>query len=300
MPQPFKVVGLGELLWDLLPQGKQLGGAPANFAYISTLLGNEGVVASRVGQDALGAEAVARLKQVGVNTAAIQIDPAHATGTVPVEVDRTGQPTFHIAENVAWDFLEWTEAWQTLATQADAICFGSLAQRAGASRATIHQFLAAARPDAVRVFDVNLRQAFYSKEVLAESMKVADIVKLNHEELPRVIDLLGLEHGGDVPSPRTLLELHELKLVCVTRGNSGSLLVDRRGQDEHRGYRVRVADTIGAGDAFTAALVHEYLHGASLAKMNESANCMGAWVASRVGAMPVPAGGIEHELSTVR
>lgn len=300
MAHRSKIVGLGEILWDMLPEGKQLGGAPSNFAYISTLLGNQGFVASRIGYDDLGQEAVAQLAKVGVSTAAVQVDPRHATGTVQVQVDAKGQPIFEIAENVAWDFLEWTPAWRALAAQSDAICFGSLAQRAGASRSTIRQFLAAAGKDAVRIFDVNLRQAFYTREVLAESMKLADIVKLNHEEVPIVMRMLGLAHLDDVASASALVESQGLKLVCITRGCRGSVLLDRRTVDEHPGYRVRIADTIGAGDAFTAALVSEYLLGASLPRMNETANRMGAWVASRVGAMPVPAeGDIRSELSAI-
>ncbi len=300
MARRYKIVGLGEILWDMLPSGRQLGGAPSNFAYISTLLGNEGIVASRIGHDALGNEAAAQLANVGVSTAALQRDPRHATGTVQVEVDSKGQPTFQIAEHVAWDFLEWTAEWRQLAGQADAICFGSLAQRGEVSRSTIRQFLAATGKDAVRIFDVNLRQAFYTADVLAESMKAADIVKLNHEELPRVMPILGADYRDDISSARTLIESQGLKLVCITRGDRGSLLLDRRTVDEHPGYRVRIGDTIGAGDAFTAALVYEYLQGAPLARMNETANRMGAWVASRVGAMPAPAGkGILHELSIV-
>jgi len=295
-----KIVGLGEILWDLLPSGKQLGGAPSNFAYISTLLGNEGIVASRIGNETLGHEAVQRLAKLGVGTASIQADPVHPTGTVQVEVDPAGQPRFEIAEGVAWDFLEWTPAWEHLAAQSDAICFGSLAQRAPTSRVTIRQFLGAANRDAVRIFDVNLRQQFHSKEVMAESMKVANVVKLNHEELPRIMQMFGLQHRDEIASADELVKLHDLKLICVTRGCSGSLLIDHQTLDEHPGYRIQIGDAIGAGDAFTAALVYEYLQGAPLARMNETANRMGAWVASRVGAMPVPGeGGIQGELSHI-
>jgi fructokinase len=294
----YKIVGLGEILWDVLPNGKQLGGAPANFAYISTLLGHEGIVASRIGSDALGGEAIKQVKELGVTTSFIQSDKVHPTGTVQVEVDHAGQPKFEIAEDVAWDFLEWTSDWRKLAAQADAICFGSLAQRAPTSRATIREFLAATRKETVRVFDVNLRQNFYSKEVLAESMRIADIVKLNHEELPRIVDLFGLGYRDDIASADSLLEMHHLKLICVTRGCRGSLLISERALNEHLGYRVQVADAVGAGDAFTAALVHEYMRGASLPEMNETANRAGAWVASRVGATPTPAeGGLQYELS---
>ncbi|MFY9562188.1 MAG: carbohydrate kinase [Terriglobales bacterium] len=298
--QRYKIVGLGEILWDMLPNGKQLGGAPANFAYISTLLGNEGVVASRIGGDSLGSEAALQLTKLGVTTSFIQNDTVHPTGTVQVKVDHEGQPKFEIAVGVAWDFLEWTSDWQRLAEQADAICFGSLAQRASTSRSTIQQFLGAARKGAVRVFDVNLRQTFFSKEVLAESMKMANVVKLNHEELPRVMQLFGLEHRDEVASADTLVELHPLKLICVTRGCRGSLLISHRGLNEHSGYRIRVADTVGAGDAFTAGLVHEYLRGSSLPEMNEAANRAGAWVASQVGATPTPGkGGLRRELAQI-
>jgi fructokinase len=296
-----KSVGLGEILWDMLPNGKQLGGAPANFAYISTLLGSEGIVASRVGTDALGNEAIRQLGQLGLTTAFVERDPVHPTGTVQVQVDHAGQPKFEIAEGVAWDFLEWTRDWQALATQVDAICFGSLAQRAASSRATIRQFVGAARKNAVRVFDVNLRQTFFSKEILGESMAVADIVKLNHEELPRIMQLFGLEHHDEIGSADALFELHHLKLICVTRGCRGSLLISLGGLNEHPGCRIQVADTIGAGDAFTAGLVHEYMLGSSLPQMNDTANRVGAWVASRTGATPRPGeGGIREEIARIK
>src|SRR5580765_480349 len=298
--QRYKVVGLGEILWDMLPNGKQLGGAPANFAYISTLLGDDGIVASRVGRDSLGNEALRQLAALGVTTEFVERDTIHPTGTVQVEVDHAGQPKFEIAEGVAWDFLEWTPPWQELAEQVDAICFGSLAQRALASRAAIRQFLGAARKEAVRVFDVNLRQAFFSQEVLAESMKVADIVKLNHEELPRIMQLFGLEHRDEIASADALMEFHHLKLICVTRGCRGSLLISQQELNEHPCYRIQVADAIGAGDSFTAGLVHEYIRDSSLPQMNATANRVGAWVASQVGAMPSPGkGGIRDAMARI-
>jgi len=298
--QRRKIVGLGEILWDLFPAGKQLGGAPANFAYISTLLGNEGIVANRLGRDALGEEALGQLTNLGLNTAFVQHDAVHPTGTVKVEVDHAGQPKFEFPQGVAWDFLEWTPEWQTLAMQTEAVCFGSLAQRAPQSRSAIRQLLAAMPRGTVRIFDVNLRQAFYSKEVIVESMKVADIVKCNHDELPRLMELFGLRHSDEIASADSLAEMHDLKLICVTRGCQGSLLIGEHGLNEHPGFRIRVADTVGAGDAFTAALVHEYMRGASLSEMNEAANRAGAWVASETGATPAPSkGGIEADLSRI-
>ena len=283
----YTVVGLGELLWDLFPEGKQLGGAPANFAYMTSLLGDAGIVASRVGDDDLGREAKRRLESLGLRTSSLQLDAAHATGTVKVSVDPTGQPTFLIAESVAWDFFEWTDGWRSLAESADAVCFGSLAQRSPVSRDTIRAFLKAARPKTIRVYDVNLRRSFYSAQTLSESMQVADIVKLNHDEMPVVAKLLSLPFIYDeTRAAQWLREKFGPKLVCITRGARGSLLVGEEETSEHPGYRVHVADTVGAGDAFTAALVYHHLRGASVATLNEAANRMGSWVASQTGATP--------------
>jgi fructokinase len=296
-----KVVGLGEVLWDILPGHTCLGGAPANFAYITTLMGDQGIVASRVGEDSRGVEALRRMEEFGLNIDLVQTDRNHPTGTVNVEVDGNGQARFEIADPVAWDFLEWTPAWQILAQDADAVCFGSLAQRSNESRATIQNFLRATSPETLRVFDVNLRQHYYSQEVLAESMRLADIVKLNDEELPKVMSLGGLPHKDEKSSAQKLMDAFDLKLVCITRGGRGSLLVRGWDVSEHPGFRVSVADTVGSGDAFTAGLVHEYLHGASLTLMNEVANLVGAWVASEVGAMPTPKrGALEHSLAEIR
>ncbi len=282
------VVGLGELLWDLFPAGKQLGGAPANFAYITSLLGDEGIPASRLGQDDLGADAIRCLADLGLSTEFVQQTPEHPTGTVKVEVDSAGQPRFEIAQPVAWDFLEWTPQWQQLAQRSDAVCFSTLAQRSGQSRHTMRSFLHGTRPDAVRVCDINLRQSFFTAEVVTESLKLSTIVKHNHEELPRVMRLFGFDHHSEQDSAQRLLSTHDLKLVCVTRGNNGSLLLSANESCEHPGFKVKVADTVGAGDAFTAALVHGYLRKASLAEINETANRVGAWVASQAGATPAP------------
>jgi fructokinase len=289
----FTVVGLGELLWDLFPQGKQLGGAPANFAYISSLLGDHGVVASRIGTDALGEEAKRRFQHFRLPTDFLQLDSTRATGTVKVLVDAGGQPQYEITENVAWDFLEMTSEWRSLAAQASAISFGSLAQRSATSRRTIRDFLAEARPQAIRIFDVNLRQSFYSPEILADSARRANLIKLNHEELPKVAELLGapesVARNGDLKSgAQWLFEATGAQLICVTRGGGGSLLVSPEASHEHQGFSVQIKDTVGAGDAFAAALVHHFLRGAPLSAMNDAANRMGAWVASCAGAMPDP------------
>ncbi len=296
-----KVVGLGEVLWDILPERTCLGGAPANFAYITTLMGDHGIVASRVGEDSRGLEALRRMEELGVDIDHVQTDRHRGTGTVNVELDDKGMPRFEIAEPVAWDSLDWTLDWERLAENADAVCFGSLAQRSEESRKTIRQFLRATSPRTVKVFDVNLRQSYYSQEVLADSMRLADIVKLNDDELPKIMSLAKFLHKDELSSARLLLSAYDLTLVCVTRGDRGSLLVRDGDSSEHRGFRVKVADTVGSGDAFAAGLLHEYLHGASLDLMNEVANLVGAWVASEVGAMPTPKrGALEHSLAEIR
>jgi fructokinase len=278
---------LGELLWDLLPGGKQLGGAPANFAYISSLLGERALIASRVGDDALGREALDWLAQRGLETSFIQIDASHPTSTALVELDSQQQPSFAIWEDVAWDYLGWTSHWHELASEADAVCFGTLAQRSPHSRATIMQFLRATPESALVVFDINLRQSFYSAEVIDRSLVHASVVKLSADELLLIADLLEIGSHDEETCAKWLLSEYDLELVCLTRGAAGSLLISRSETSAHPGCQVHVVDTVGAGDAFTAGLVHSYLAGASLAQMNEAANRLGGWVASEQGAMPV-------------
>jgi fructokinase len=304
-PRPI-VVGIGELLWDLFPSGKQLGGAPANFAYITALLGDSGIVASRVGDDRLGQEALWHLKSCGLDVSRVQRDLSHPTGTVRVDVDSKGQPEYQIIENVAWDFLEFSEDWIALARSAHAVCFGTLAQRNSVSRATIRAFLSALPSFAIGIFDVNLRQAFFSPEILRDSLRHAKVLKLNHEEFPRFLDLLHCplknsrraasapdDYSASAPSDyseisaaRWLCREFGMRLVCITRGPNGSILVTAESDNQHPGFPVKIADTVGAGDAFTATLVHHALRGSSLATMNAAANRMGAWVASQEGAMP--------------
>lgn len=286
------VVGLGELLWDLFPKGKQLGGAPANFAYITALLGDPSVVASRVGDDRLGQEALWHLKSHGLNINYLQRDLDHPTGTVRIELDGKGQAEFRFVENVAWDFMEFSEDWISLARSTHAVCFGSLAQRSRASRATIKSYLCAMPSYAMGIFDVNLRRPHFSGEVLRDSAHFAKVLKLNHEEFPCFLDLMQcpLKNSelDDVAAARWLCKEFGIQLVCLTRGANGSLLVTSSSHDEHPGFRVKIADTVGAGDAFTATMVHHALRGSSLPAINAAANRMGAWVASQEGAMPAP------------
>jgi fructokinase len=297
---PLTIVGLGELLWDLFPSGRQLGGAPANFAYCSHLLGDTGIVVSRVGADEMGNDIRESLETFGLTDDFLQSDDEHPTGTVRVKLDKAGQPDFTITHPSAWDYLEWDASLQHLAKSADAVAFGSLAQRSPQSRETIRRFLDGVGPEAAKVFDLNLRQDFYSAEVLEQSISRASIVKLNQDELPKVAELLDLPANDARAFCRETLARFGVRLICVTRGDRGSLLMSATEEHEHAGYRVRVRDAVGAGDAFTAGLVNQYLHGSSLERANDFANRMGAWVASNSGAMPaVPDEGLFAALGEI-
>jgi fructokinase len=280
------MVGLGELIWDFLPNGKQLGGAPTNFACMSRLLGNQAAVASRIGGDELGREAHARLAALGVSTEYLQVDREHPTGTVRVRLDERGEAHFAMNENSAWDYLEWTNRWAELSLKADVVCFGTLGQRVEPARRTIIRFLEATRPDAVRIFDVNLRHTFFNRDMLARALELATVVKLNQPELSTLGRMLGFGAETDERLARRLLDEFDLKLVAITRGERGSLLVTGEACSEHEGVRVVVKDTIGAGDAFVAALAHYYVRRAPLARISEVANRVGAWVATQEGATP--------------
>ena len=282
----FTIIGLGELLWDVFPGKKQLGGAPANFSYMTHLLGDTGIIASRLGVDRLGAEAREALDRLEVDSTHVQTDAIRPTGTVSVKIAADGQPSYEIIEPVAWDFLEWTPEWQNLARHADAVCFGSLSQRCLVSHETVRTFLRWTEPTALRVFDVTLRQNFYTRKVLEESIRSANIIKCNEEELSTLVSVFGSTAKTIAEAAQWLLGAYGVELVCVTRGERGSILFDRKGSDTHPGQRVQVVDTVGAGDAFAAALVHHYLRGSSLKAINEAANQLGAWVASQSGATP--------------
>jgi len=286
MAEPLVMIGLGEVLWDLLPSGKALGGAPANFAYMATVLGDQGVVASRVGDDELGKEACRAMQELGLSTTYLQHDDRHETGTATVSIDTAGEPNFTIKKFVAWDFLEWTTQWEELSARADVVCFGSLAQRSSESAVTIESFLKNAPKKTLRICDVNLRESFYDQNVLRRSFKYADIVKLNDQELLQISYLLKLGTGNQEMLAQRMLHLCDLRLVCITCGSRGSLLVTQDEAVVHKGFRVTVADAVGAGDAFTACLAHHYLRGHSLQEMSESANRFASWVATQKGAMP--------------
>ena len=284
--QPRMLVGLGEALWDLLPGGKQIGGAPLNFAYISLLLGGRAAVASRIGADGLGRDLERELSQRGIEVRYLQRDPSLPTGTAKVMLFADGQPSYEIGRPVAWDAMEPTLDWKELARQADAVCFGTLAQRSEQSRKAIASFLGATRPQCIRIFDVNLRPPYYSRDVIFESIHLATIVKFNEEELAEVSTMLGLPIRASPSDLRILTSRLGVELICVTRGNRGSLLATPRQAAEHPSLPVQVVDTVGAGDAFAAAVACCWGLDMGLEEISKVANRWAGWVASQRGAMP--------------
>lgn len=282
---PHTIVGLGEALWDILPSGKHLGGAPLNFAYITSLLGDNAVIASRIGNDPLGREIETVLRARNLDLSGIQIDSELPTGTVDVSF-KNDQPHYEIREPVAWDALEWSPKWRAIASKCDAVCFGSLAQRAPKSRGTIENFVESAHRDCIRVCDINLRMPFYSREVVESSLQMSTILKTNDEELPEIAAMFGLNRERTEQEMRAVLDKFGLKTVFVTRGERGAMAGTAAEVVEHPGFSVQVRDTIGAGDAFTAAAVHCVLRGMSLEKTLAFANRWASWVASQAGGMP--------------
>jgi len=280
------VIGLGELLWDLLPPEKHVGGATANFAYHANQLDAEGVVISCIGKDALGNEMEAQLRGRGLTTAGLRYDPSHPTGTVTVTRAADGQPSYVIHTDVAWDFLPFDAELERLAARADAVCYGTLAQRCPTTRQSIRAFLQATRRNCLRVLDINLRQEFYDTETIRASLAPAHVLKLNDEELPKVIALLDLPQD-ETAAIFTLLERFALHLVALTRGGKGSDLYTRHRVSRNPGYPPPVvADTVGAGDSFTAALVCGLLRYEDLDHIHERASRLASFVCSQPGGTP--------------
>lgn len=281
------VVGLGEILWDCFADSRRPGGAPANVAFHACQLGCRGIVCSRVGSDALGDELIAFLQSQGLQTDWVQRDPGHATGTVTVDLSRPEHPRFVIHEDAAWDHLEFDAGLEDLMRRAAAVCFGTLAQRCDASRQAIQRAIAAAPPGCLVVYDVNLRQHWYDRDRVEASLRASRIVKLNAEEVIDLDGLLGLESPDQERFCRAIQGRYGVETVCVTRGERGCLLVGPDGVVDDPGVPVQLADAVGAGDAFTAALILGQLRRWPLEAQASFANAVGALVASRPGAMPV-------------
>ena len=280
-------VGMGEALWDVLPEGKKIGGAPANFAYHVSQFGLESCVVSAVGDDKLGAEIISNLTSKGLKQL-IETVP-YPTGTVQVEIDQAGIPQYDIKENVAWDNIPYTPQLEELASRTQAVCFGSLAQRSIVSRETINRFLDAmpADPNNLVVFDVNLRQGFYNKEILCNSMERCNIRKINDEELVTVSRMFGYP-GIDLQDKCwILLGKYNLKMLILTCGINGSYVFTPGNVSFQPTPQVKVADTVGAGDSFTAAFIASIIKGKPVEEAHKTAVEVSAFVCTQNGAMPV-------------
>lgn len=288
MERRNSIVGLGEVLWDVFPDGPRFGGAPANFACIAAQLAAgeaEAVMVSGVGRDELGATAIRSLEKYGVSTEFVD-QLSYPTGRVDVTLDQAGVASYRFAEDVAWDHLEWTSSLGELAAQARAVCFGTLGQRTELSSATIQRFVHLTAKESLRVFDVNLRTPYWSEKVIRESLELANVLKLNDAELPTLAKLLGLQ-GSDAEKLKQLNRLFSLKLTALTRGASGALLVSADGEmSDFPAEPMTVVDTVGAGDAYTAAMVIGLLRKLPLVTMNQWASRVAAYVCSQPGATP--------------
>lgn len=281
------IVGIGEVLWDVLPEGKKLGGAPANFAYHVSQFGLESCVVSAVGGDSLGDELLANLDEKGLNRLIERIP--YPTGTVQVEIDQTGIPQYEIKEQVAWDNIPYTQPLEQLAAHTQAVCFGSLAQRSDVSRATIGRFLDAMPQDddTLVVFDVNLRQGFFNAEILDASMKRCNVLKINDEELAAVSRLFGCPEIDLQDKCWLLLDKYNLKMLILTCGINGSYVFAPGNFSFRETPVVEVADTVGAGDSFTAAFISSVIKGKPIAEAHRTAVEVSAYVCTQNGAMPL-------------
>lgn len=280
------VVGMGEALWDVLPEGKKIGGAPANFAYHVSQFGLPSCVVSAVGDDDLGREIIENFTAKGLKQ--LIADVPYPTGTVQVEIDQSGVPQYEIKENVAWDNIPYTERLESLAERTTAVCFGSLAQRNVVSRNTINRFLdvVSRNEENLIVFDVNLRQGFYNKEILCNSMKRCNILKINDEELVTVSRMFGYP-GIDLQDKCwILLGKYNLKMLILTCGINGSYVFTPGNVSFQPTPKVEVADTVGAGDSFTAVFISSVLKGKSVLEAHSLAVRTSAFVCTEKGAMP--------------
>ena len=277
------IVGLGEILWDVFPERKILGGAPANFAYHISQFGFNGYAVSAIGKDLLGKEILDSLKQKGLNHLIESTD--FPTGEVKVSVDNWGVPQYKICEGVAWDNIPFTPALANLAKETQVVCFGSLAQRNEVSRATIHAFLDAMPKDSLKIFDINLRLHYYTKEVIEFSLEKAHILKINDEEVVKIAQLFGWE-GAEKEICKQLLSKYQLDILILTKGTEGSWVLTPKEESFLPTPKITIADTVGAGDSFTAAFIASHLHGRCLVVSHQLAVEVSAYVCQQHGAMP--------------
>ena len=278
-----KIIGLGEILWDMLPTGKQLGGAPANFAYHVCRLGGNGWAVSAISDDELGREIKNTLSTKKLNTILEEVN--EPTGTVQVTLDAAGVPTYDITEGVAWDHIPFTERIGNLAKETSAVCFGTLAQRSPESRATIHKFIESMPAGSLKVFDIDLRQKYYDENIISDSLRLADILKINDEELEIVSRMLCLS-GTSEERCRAISREFNLKFVILTMGGDGSKVILEDSVHLSTPGKINIVDTVGAGDSFTAAFMLAYLRGESIEKAHTLATEVSSYVCTKAGAMP--------------
>lgn len=282
------VAGIGELLWDILPSGRQLGGAPCNFVFHAIQAGSKGFMVSSVGDDESGVELNNVITKLGLSNQYLQKNE-HPTSTVTVELDNNGYPAYHILENVAWDYLQWDKSLEQLASVLDAVCFGTLAQRSLQSELTIKSFIEATNSKCLKVFDINLRQDYYSKDIISTSLILSDVLKLNEDELSVITSCFGIRGTVD-EQLKQILKNFALKYVVYTMGSRGSIIFSETERSIISAPDVEVIDTVGAGDAFTATFVTGILKGISLKRVHEKANQVAAYVCTQKGATPKQTG----------
>lgn len=279
----FVITALGEILWDVFPGGKRLGGAPANFAFYSAAFGLQSRIVSRIGADPAGDEIRDKVKASGLDPGFLQIDPVHPTGKVTVELDRQGIPSYSIHENTAWDFIEMTPELDDLAASSNAVCFGTLAQRSPVSRKTIRRFLDKVSANCLKVCDMNLRVPHENPDVIEYCLSACDVLKLNEDEAGHIRRLFGWKEAGwDL-----LYKIRDgfaIEYLAETRGDSGSRLLCPDKSAEHPGYSISLKDTVGAGDAFAAVLAVGILKKDSCDALNERANKTASLVCEQEGA----------------
>lgn len=279
------IVGLGEALWDMLPDGKKLGGAPANFAYHAGQFGLNTIAISALGEDKLADETIEAIESNGLKYMMPRVP--YPTGTVQVILDEKGIPTYDIKENVAWDNIPFTKEIEDIAKNSRAVCFGSLAQRNIVSRTTIQKFLSCTPDDCMKIFDINLRQEFYTKEVIEESMRLCNVLKINDEELVIVSRMFALKGLDEAEKCKELVATYNLDILVLTCGTNGSYVFTPEGMSFQDTPKVEVADTVGAGDSFTGSFCAAILNGLPVKEAHKKAVKVSAFVCTQNGAMPV-------------
>jgi fructokinase len=285
MKSKYKIAGIGELLWDMLPQGKQLGGAPCNFAFHALQAGCDAYFVSAVGSDKEGEEILQVIDRLDLPASYIQTTNHFPTGTVTLKLNNSGIPDYTIYEDVAWDNIEFSDGIKSLAQEVDAVCFGSLAQRNKVSRNTIIQFLKVTKPDCLRVFDINLRQSFYNQEIIEKSLNLSNVLKLNDDELLIVSEYFGYQ-GDEESRLKQLADNFQLMLIAYTKGSKGSLLFTKTEKSYCAVPTIKVAETVGAGDSFTAILISGMLNKMKLEEIHSAATNVAAFVCTMHGATP--------------